>query len=117
MTSFEDENAYPDCKMCGACCARMSVIAVTEEEYFAMVEAAKSVTPIDRGEAGCPLLTEDGRCMIWQARPQTCRLYHCHIPRTQVLKDNPQIKVPDKLHLICLRETFIPGVAGRSECL
>ncbi len=116
MGRLTDDNAYPDCAMCGGCCARMSVIAVTEDEYFAMKEAARDVQPIDRGEAGCPMLAEDGRCMIWQARPQTCRLYNCHVPRTQVLEDHPEIRVPEKLHLICLRETFLPDVAGRAEC-
>lgn len=113
---MKDDNAYPDCEMCGGCCSRMSVLAVTEEEYFHMVEAAKDVQPIDRGEAGCPLLDDDGRCLIWQARPQVCRLYHCHVPRTQVLKDHPEIQVPEKLHLICLRETFLPNVTPRTEC-
>ena len=113
---MRNDNAYPDCEMCGGCCARMSVLAVTEEEYYRMQEAAKDVEPIDHGEAGCPMLADDGRCLIWQARPQVCRLYNCHVPRTQILKDNPQIEVSAKLHLICLRETFLPNVDGRPEC-
>lgn len=116
MSELVDDNAYPDCRMCGNCCARMSVLAVTEEEYHRMVAAAEQVEPIDRGETGCPLLADDGRCLIWHARPQVCRLHHCRVPRTQVLEDNPHVKVPAKLHLICLRETFLPHTEGRPEC-
>ena len=116
MSELVDDNAYPDCRMCGDCCARMSVLAVTEEEYHRMVTAAEQGEPIDRGETGCPLLADDGRCLIWQARPQVCRLHHCRVPRTQVLEDNPHVKVPAKLHLICLRETFLRRANGRPEC-
>lgn len=118
MAILQDDNAYPDCAMCGGCCSRMGVLAVTEEEYHAMVRAAseEGVHPIDRGEEGCPLLAEDGSCMIWEARPQVCRLYNCHIPRHQILADHSEITVPERLHLICLRETFVPGIASRPEC-
>lgn len=96
----------------------MSVLAVTEDEYFAMKVAAEAegVHPIDRGEVGCPLLAEDGSCMIWEARPQVCRLHHCRVPRYQILQDNPEIEVEEDLHLICLRETFVPNVTPRPEC-
>ncbi len=119
MPKLIDENAYPDCEMCGGCCARMGVLAVTEQEYHAMLDAVRegNITPIDRGEVGCPLMAEDGRCMIWSARPQVCRLHHCRIPRIQILEEHPEIQVPENLHLICLRETFVPGVAARPECL
>lgn len=117
MSELKDDNAYPDCAMCGACCARMSVLAVTEDEYHAMIDAAREVEPIDRGDAGCPLLADDGRCSIWQARPQVCRLYNCHVPRTRILEDHPEVHVPEKLHLICLHETFLPHLPGRPECL
>ena len=116
MSDLTDDHAYPDCQMCGDCCARMSVLAVTEEEYHRMLAAAHDVQPIDRGETGCPLLAEDGRCLIWQARPQVCRLHHCRVPRFQILEDHPEVKVPAKLHLICLRETFLPHTEGRPEC-
>lgn len=116
MMKIEDDNAYPECEMCGRCCARMSVLAITEDEYAAMLEAAQTVETVDRGETGCPLLADDGRCLIWQARPQVCRLYNCHVPRTQILVEHPEIQVPDKLHLICLRETFTPTAHPRPEC-
>lgn len=117
METLKDDNAYPDCQMCGSCCARMSVLAVTEEEYFAMLDAAKDAHPVDRGEEGCPLLAEDGSCQIWQARPQVCRLHNCQVPRKRILEDHPEVKVPAKLHLICLRETFLPTAPGsRPEC-
>lgn len=116
MEKLTDDNAYPDCQMCGSCCARMSVLAVTEGEYHRMVEAAHAVEPRDRGEAGCPLLADDGSCMIWQARPQVCRLHHCQVPRSKILEDHPDVQVPAKLHLVCLRETFLPHLPSRPEC-
>ncbi|MCI9129570.1 MAG: hypothetical protein HFJ65_04595 [Eggerthellaceae bacterium] len=113
-----DENSYPDCKMCARCCSRLSVLAITEDEYHAMLDAVKKrgITPIDRGDDGCPLLAKDGSCMIWDARPQVCKLYSCQMPRHEVLANNPQIKVHEKVHLVCLREMLIPGVSPRSEC-
>ncbi len=47
--------------------------------------------------------------MIWEARPQICRLHNCHVPRIEVLRLNPSIVVDDDMPLIDLHDAFILG--------
>ncbi len=65
------------------------------------------VKPIDYGKEYCCFRQADGRCGIWDARPQICRLYNCHVPRIQVLAANPSIVVDDDKPLIDLHDAFI----------
>ena len=50
--------------------------------------------------------------MVWEARPQVCRLHHCQVPRHEVLRQNPAIKLPDYLPLLDLHAEFVEGVSG-----
>ena len=81
---FDGDNSYPDCTCCGQCCG-LNVLAITPEELNAMHECIerKHVHPIDRKGERCPLQSPEGGCMIWEARPQVCRLFNCHVPRIE----------------------------------
>ena len=96
---FDGDNSYPDCTCCGQCCG-LNVLAITPEELDAMHECIerKHVRPIDR--------------MIWEARPQVCRLFNCHVPRIEILKQNPSIVVPEDIPLLDLTEEFVHGRSG-----
>lgn len=110
---FDGENSFPECSGCGHCC-HLNVIAVSPEEVARMrwYAAANGVEPIDRGKTCCCFLGEDGHCMIWEARPQICRLYNCHVPRREVLRQNPSIVVDDDKPLIDIHDAFILGDAS-----
>lgn len=71
--------------------------------------AEHDVVPIDKNAESCCLKGEDGRCMIWEARPQICRLHNCHVPRSEILRINPSIIVDDDIPLIDLHDAFILG--------
>lgn len=107
---FDGDNSYPDCACCGRCCD-LNVICASVEEVARMraYVAEHDVVPIDKGAESCCLKGEDGRCMIWEARPQICRLHNCHVPRIEVLRLNPSIVVDDDMPLIDLHDTFILG--------
>ncbi len=107
---FDGDNSFPDCDQCGRCC-HLNVIAALPEEV-ARVRAymrERGIVPRDRGKEACCLQGEDGRCMVWEVRPQICRLYHCHVPRREVVRLNPQLRIPDDPPLIDLHECFING--------
>lgn len=108
--TFDGDNAYPDCEQCGRCC-HLNVIAVLPEEVEQMRAsiAEQGIVPRDRGREACPLQGEDNRCMIWEARPQICRLHHCRVPRREVMRLNPHLSIPDDPPLIDLHECFLNG--------
>lgn len=110
---FDGDNSYPDCTCCGQCCG-LNVLAITPEELDAMHECIerKRVRPIDRKGERCPLQSPEGGCMIWEARPQVCRLFNCHVPRIEILKQNPSIVVPEDIPLLDLTEEFVRGRSG-----
>lgn len=105
---FDGDNSFPDCRQCGICCG-LNVIAVTAEEACRMRDyvAEHNIQPIDRGKERCCLQSPEGTCMIWEARPQVCRLHHCQVSRFEILEQNPSIKVPEDLYLIDLNECFL----------
>lgn len=107
---FDGDNSYPGCEQCGRCC-HLNVIAVLPEEV-ARVRAymrEHDVVPRDRRREACCLQGEDGRCMVWEARPQICRLHHCRVPRWRVVELNPQLRIPADPPLIDLHACFIDG--------
>lgn len=110
---FDGDNSFPDCACCGHCC-ELNVLAITPQERDAMHAciARKGVRPIDRARECCPLRSDEGTCMIWEARPQVCRLHHCQVPRYEVLRQNPSITLPDYLPLLDLHAEFVEGVSG-----
>lgn len=113
--TFSGDNSFPDCECCGKCC-HLSALALTAEEVQAMHDYAREhgVQPRDRQNTCCPFAQADGRCGIWEARPQPCRLYHCRVPRTEVLRQNPSIEVPEEqLMLVNLHEEFVAGNLGQ----
>lgn len=107
---FDGDNSYPDCEGCGHCC-QLNIICVTPDELATMrayVEA-HDIKPIDQNKERCCFQLPDHRCMIWEARPQICRLHNCHVPRIEILRRNPDIIVPDDPALIDLHEAFFNG--------
>ena len=111
---FDGGNSYPDCECCGHCC-RLNVLALTAEEVRRMHAYAHEhgVRPTDQNGERCPFAKADNRCSIWEARPQPCQLHHCRVPRTEVLRQNPDIKVPEDLMLVNLHEEFVAGHTGQ----
>lgn len=110
---FDGDNSFPDCEQCGRCC-RLNVIAVLPEELERMRAYVREheITPRDRRGEACCLQGEDGRCMIWEARPQICRLHHCRIPRREVVRQNPHLRIPEDPPLIDLHACFLEGDAS-----
>ena len=107
---FDGDNSFPECRCCGNCC-RVNVLAMTHEEVerIRAYMAAHRVVPIDRNKERCCLEAPDGRCMVWEARAQVCRLHNCHVPRFEILLRNPSITVPSDLPLVDMHECFING--------
>lgn len=107
---FDGDNSYPECRCCGDCC-RVNVLAMTHEEVARIRAyiAEHGIVPIDRNKERCCLEAPDGRCMVWEARAQVCRLHNCHVPRFEILLRNPSITVPSDLPLVDLHECFIDG--------
>lgn len=107
---FDGDNSYPECNCCGDCC-RVNVLAMTHEEVerIRAYMAEHHIVPIDRHKQRCCLEAPDGRCMVWPARAQVCRLHNCHVPRFEILLRNPSITVPSDLPLVDLHECFIKG--------
>lgn len=65
------------------------------------------ITPKDQRSERCCFQNDDRTCMIWDARPQICRLHNCHVPRIEILRRNPDIHVPDDIPLRNLHEEFV----------
>lgn len=68
------------CEGCGECCSRflpMSRFDVSRLRSY--VERHHVVLHEPKGDVDltCPLLSEDGMCMAYDARPDICRLYRC----------------------------------------
>lgn len=68
---------------CDSCCIAISVFPV---EAAALIEAAGKLPPEQyqqlkrhlgqpQSEGRCPLLSEEGRCLLYQARPIICRTH------------------------------------------
>ena len=107
---FDGDNSFPECRCCGNCC-RVNVLAMTHEEVerIRAYIAEHGIVPIDRNKERCCLEALDGRCMVWEARAQVCRLHNCHVPRFEILLRNPSITVPSDLPLVDMHECFING--------
>lgn len=108
MTDSNDINTYPDCKRCGHCC-ELNVIAITDADLKVMHEHVRShgIIPVDQNSERCCFQRPDRTCMIWEARPQICRLHNCNIPRKEILRRDPSIHVPDDIPLRNLHEEFV----------
>ncbi|MDO4183209.1 MAG: YkgJ family cysteine cluster protein [Coriobacteriia bacterium] len=108
---FDGDNSYPDCEGCGKCCEYMCVMAVTREELQTMRDYVRDhdIHPIDYNRTCCCFRGPDNLCMIWEARPQVCRLHHCKVPRKTILEQNPSIQVPEDMPLIDVYDTFFYG--------
>ena len=107
---FSADNTYPECEKCGFCC-EINVLCVSQDEAAAIRDyiAENDISPIDYDKQRCCFQTKDRTCMIWEVRPQTCRLHNCHVPRIEILKANPDIVVDDDKGLIDLHEAFFHG--------
>lgn len=103
-------NAYEGCERCGHCC-QLTIICVSPEEAQAMDRYIKEngIVPVDRGPHRCPLQSEEGTCMVYPVRSQTCRLYNCHVPRRDLLAAHPEIVIDDDKPLLDMRRAFLHG--------
>lgn len=108
MTDKSALNAYPECKRCGHCC-EINIIAITDEDLARMHDHVRmnKISPIDQGSQRCCFQNADRTCMIWEARPQICRLHNCHVPRQEILRQHPEIHIPDDIPLRNLHEEFV----------
>lgn len=105
--TFDGDNSYPDCKQCGTCC-EITVLAMLPEELDKMHSyiTENNIKPNTEDKGKCCFVQADGRCGIWEARPQVCKLFNCHVPRFEVLRQNPNITVPENLILVDLHKEF-----------
>ena len=108
---FDGDNSFPDCAGCGRCCEYMYVMACSPEELQVMKDYVRDhdITPIDYERKCCCFRSPDGLCMIWEARPQICRLHHCKVPRVEVLRQNPDIQVDYDKPMVDLYDVFFNG--------
>lgn len=106
--TFDGDNSYPACEQCGHCC-QINILAVTHEEYYKMRDYVlnNDVVPHDHGGHACCFQNSDHTCMIWEARPQTCKLHNCHVARRDLIKLNPLLQIPSDPPLLNLHEAFI----------
>lgn len=109
---FNGDNTYPECECCGDCC-HIAVLSITDDELAQMHEYidANDIVPIDRGYERCPLRGDDGKCMVWEARPKICKLYNCKVPRHEIVREDPALDIADGTPLVVLYEEFIGGEA------
>ena len=105
---FEGDNTRPDCDRCGNCC-RINVLCMTAEDYLAIKQyvSARDIVPNDYGKQRCCFQNPDATCMIWETRPQVCRLHNCLIPRREVLKIDPTIVVDEDVWLVDMHDSFV----------
>lgn len=111
MLHMDGDNSFPDCDCCGWCCGGINILCVSHEEIEAIraYVTKHGIEPIDYGKKSCCFWQPDRRCGIWEVRPQTCRLYNCHVPRREILRLNPDIAVDDEKPLIDMHECFFNG--------
>lgn len=105
---FDGDNTYPDCERCGRCC-ELNALCMTADDYRAIQRAIEEcgISPINYGKERCCFQRADRTCMIWDVRPQVCRLHNCTIPRREVLALDSSIVVDEDLWLVDLHENFV----------
>ena len=108
MDKADKINTYPDCNRCGHCC-ELNIIAITDDDLENMHAYVREndIAPKDQNAQRCCFQNDDRTCMIWEARPQICRLHNCNVARIEILKRNPNIHVPDDIPLRNLHEQFV----------
>lgn len=75
--------AKGDCRGCGECCSRilpMSTFDLNRLAAYVREHGIEQRSP--RGRAGdidltCPYLDDGRECMVYDARPEICRIYRC----------------------------------------
>lgn len=107
---FDGDNSYPDCECCGDCC-HIAVLSITNDELETMHKYIDehNIKLNNRAYECCPMRSLDGKCMIWEARPQICKLYNCKVPRSKILDENDQIHLNEDANLVVLYDEFIGG--------
>lgn len=69
-----------NCKGCGECCSNFLPLSIMDvvrlRGYLSShkVEARKQAGDFD---CMCPFLSEKRECMVYEARPEICRIYRC----------------------------------------
>ena len=77
----------PVCKQCGACCKVFAIKRVVKTKSIMDYAAARGYTfdgNVMLVPSPCPQLTEDGKCRIYETRPQLCRDYNGKSPNYYV---------------------------------
>ena len=65
-----------DCRGCGGCCGRYIPVSAFDLARLEGWLARHDVTP-NVTDGMCPYLSPDRKCMVYEARPQICRVYRC----------------------------------------
>lgn len=58
----------------GKCAESCGPIFMSRVEWERIIEAV-GYEPVGQDDLTCPLLTEDGRCSVYEIRPTICRLW------------------------------------------
>lgn len=70
------------CRGCGECCGRFLPVTVGDMVRLRGYVAANRVRPApERAQLDllCPFLSQDRECLVYEARPEVCRLYRCDL--------------------------------------
>lgn len=65
-----------DCRGCGGCCGRYVPVSAFDLARLEGYLRGHEVTP-NYSDGMCPFLSADRTCMVYEARPQICRVYRC----------------------------------------
>lgn len=79
-----------DCRGCGECCGRFLPLTPADKVRLAAYVRSHGIKPHPepRGivDLTCPYLNRKRECMVYEARPEICRGYSCHLHATGKLK-------------------------------
>lgn len=69
-----------DCRGCGECCSRFLPLTPADRARLKAFVRARGVEPVP-GRADvdllCPFLSKGRECLVYEARPEICRMYRC----------------------------------------
>lgn len=83
-----------DCRGCGECCSRFLPVTPKDEVRLKWHLAAHPVTlaePKAAIDLTCPLLSDAGECMAYDARPAMCRAYRCDLHARGAMLPSPEL--------------------------
>lgn len=72
-----------DCRGCGECCGRYLPMTLADrirvEGYVRTHGIVPRTPPAGMLDLVCPYLSQEGECMVYEARPEICRRYSCKL--------------------------------------